>query len=616
MAVDDEAKRVTAQGSDSSDLGRWSWLKLTGRQNHELIVASAYRPVEGTGPNTVHAQHQRFLHSNGTDDNPSDKFFHDLKELINLWKNTGHHIILGIDANEDVRSGSTKNFFRSLGMREIILHTHKNSSPPATCDKNDNRQPIDGIFTTLEIDITAGGYLPFNNGCPSDHRVLWIDVPYKNVFGYSTPQIINPKPRRLNNNNPKLVEKYNKQLWKKLIENNLINKANRIAKIANKEGWSNQLETEYNSVNERQYKIRTDIEAKIRRLRTGMIPWSPKLQKFRTNIEIWLLLTKRMKGRKVSNKKIRRLLNKTNIQGAYDMTVEQLEESLSKAFTEYKKAKSKAEVWRDEFMDNLASTRANYKGTDKEKELKQLRHIEQQKTVARNIKRMRGKLNKTATTQVYVNYGQGRQLMTTKDEIEIACIHENDSRFSQSENTPPMTDPLLSDLGLLAETEQVQEILQGIYVPPPDTDKYAALLIRELKMPNNVINNPVPQIEVTPEMNRDAWRKQRESVSSDPHGLSFSHYKAAAQDEINNEFDSTMRNLPFKYGFSPDRWRNITDVEILKKAGVYDIEKMRTISLMDAAFNMNNKQLGKDLMKHAEKLNNLAREQYGSRKNH
>jgi hypothetical protein len=37
---------------------------------------------------------------------------------------------------------------------------------------------------------------------------------------------------------------------------------------------------------------------------------------------------------------------------------------------------------------------------------------------------------------------------------------------------------------------------------------------------------------------------------------------------------------------------------------------------MDAAFNMNNKQLGRDLMIHAEDNQNLAHEQYGSRKKH
>ncbi len=37
----------------------------------------------------------------------------------------------------------------------------------------------------------------------------------------------------------------------------------------------------------------------------------------------------------------------------------------------------------------------------------------------------------------------------------------------------------------------------------------------------------------------------------------------------------------------------MTDVEILKKAGGYDIEKMRTIMLMNSEFNMNNKKLGR-----------------------
>jgi hypothetical protein len=60
----------------------------------------------------------------------------------------------------------------------------------------------------------------------------------------------------------------------------------------------------------------------------------------------------------------------------------------------------------------------------------------------------------------------------------------------------------------------------------------------------------------------------------------------------------------------------ITDVEILKKAGVFDVELMCTIQLMHAEFNMNIKKLGRDVMVHAERLRALAPEQYGSRKNH
>ena len=60
----------------------------------------------------------------------------------------------------------------------------------------------------------------------------------------------------------------------------------------------------------------------------------------------------------------------------------------------------------------------------------------------------------------------------------------------------------------------------------------------------------------------------------------------------------------------------MTDVEILKKAGVYDVEKMRTILLMNAEFNMNNKKLGREMMANAERHGKIAREQYGRRRHH
>ena len=72
----------------------------------------------------------------------------------------------------------------------------------------------------------------------------------------------------------------------------------------------------------------------------------------------------------------------------------------------------------------------------------------------------------------------------------------------------------------------------------------------------------------------------------------------------------------YKHGFAPNLWKEIVDVEILKKAGVYDIEKMRTITLMHSDFNMNNKKLGKEIMKRAVEYNTIAPEQYGSRPGH
>ena len=69
-----------------------------------------------------------------------------------------------------------------------------------------------------------------------------------------------------------------------------------------------------------------------------------------------------------------------------------------------------------------------------------------------------------------------------------------------------------------------------------------------------------------------------------------------------SQFDALLRSLPMQYGFTPQAWMYITDVAILKKAGLYDVEKMRTIQLMHAEFNANNKHLGRMVMRNAEEL--------------
>ena len=128
--------------------------------------------------------------------------------------------------------------------------------------------------------------------------------------------------------------------------------------------------------------------------------------------------------------------------------------------------------------------------------------------------------------------------------MEQACIKENIERFSQSNNTPPMTEPLVSELGFLGNMEEAQSILNDTYQPPEDIDPYAKLLIQELHMPENTCANPMKETEVTPTSNKSAWNKQKEQISSDPDGLSFSHYKAACQDPKLNLFDTSLCNLP------------------------------------------------------------------------
>jgi hypothetical protein len=274
-----------------------------------------------------------------------------------------------------------------------------------------------------------------------------------------------------------MVKNYNSKVSSELKKQGLFDALTTLQAQA-QQGWSPELETEFNRIKGAQYKIRKDVELKIRHLRMGAVEWSPKLQSYSTAIEIWSLLLKKRKGTwNISNCKLRWLLCSSDIKDAYSKTIPEIEDALTKAFDDYKTARNQASTWRDEFLASLAKSRAEKKGTTAEAKLKQLQSIAKQKRLARNIKRMQGKLQRNATVQIVVNDEHGRRVVTEKQEMEEACIEENIARFSQSQDTPPMMEPLVDQLGYLADTTEAEEILQGTYQPPEGTNYYARLFL-------------------------------------------------------------------------------------------------------------------------------------------
>lgn len=89
-------------------------------------------------------------------------------------------------------------------------------------------------------------------------------------------------------------------------------------------------------------------------------------------------------------------------------------------------------------------------------------------------------------------------------------------------------------------------------------------------MPDSIKTSKTPATVDTQDHQR-AWTRQKETISSDPDGLPFSHYKASATDKVICLFDSIIRSLPYKFGFPPTAWLPMTDVMILKKVGVSSI---------------------------------------------
>jgi hypothetical protein len=221
---------------------------------------------------------------------------------------------------------------------------------------------------------------------------------------------------------------------------------------------------------------------------------------------------------------------------------------------------------------------------------------------------MRRRSKGLSTSGVLVSTNNGpKRLVTEQSTLEDVIIAENERKFHQTEGQCPLLEgKLLEDIGLCATGAEVSHIMQGTYIPPPDTTHATKSFLRACKQ--NITTN---KNDVYEHLSFDhyckAWSHAKEKTGS---GLvHFGHWKAGIQDEKIAKVQWRLTIIPPRHGFSPNVWQKATDVMILKKEGVLDLERLRTIVLYEADFNFLNKCIGRQVMDSAVRNGNMAAEQ-------
>jgi hypothetical protein len=179
-----------------------------------------------------------------------------------------------------------------------------------------------------------------------------------------------------------------------------------------------------------------------------------------------------------------------------------------------------------------------------------------------------------------------------------------------------MTSPLVEEFGYLAQGSATNAILNDTYIPPHGTHPYTQKLLKELQMDPSVAEAPPMKVIFSVDQHIKGWQKAREFTASGPSGLTFSHFIAATYDPALPSFDVTMVNIPYATGYSSIRWQSGTDIMIPKSVAFLQVNKLRTLRLLDPEFNQNNTLLGRSVMAHTEAYSHIPAEQYGSRKKH
>ena len=193
--------------------------------------------------------------------------------------------------------------------------------------------------------------------------------------------------------------------------------------------------------------------------------------------------------------------------------------------------------------------------------------------------------------QVYATINGTRTCCEDQQSVEMACIMEGISRFTQTNQSSLMHPSMLELFGCNAELLAAFEVLLGDFefsqVPFP----YLCRLLEHLYIPEKVWSQGIMYPGITIDEHIRVWRSQRTMTASTSTQLNFSDHQAAIQHPGMAKVDQLIREIPFSKGFAPEHGKDIEDFQILKKAGVWEVEKMRIIQMMGTSFNMNNKKM-------------------------
>ncbi len=204
---------------------------------------------------------------------PIEQFWIDVKKAIATWLADGEQIIIGGDWNHPI--SKVNDHLKSFKLKEVITTKHGLEDAPPTYIRGS--QAIDGIYTNATINATQCGYLPFNKGIMSDHRILWMDVPLDCIVGFSMNDPVTPPARRLKNKDPRVQRKYLEFLHKFWVSHNLYVKM----AMAYSESSFPPTKKVIEAMHQCELLYQQGMiaaEKQCRKLRRGAHPWSPTFE--------------------------------------------------------------------------------------------------------------------------------------------------------------------------------------------------------------------------------------------------------------------------------------------------------------------------------------------------
>jgi hypothetical protein len=589
---------------DKDGLGRWSGFKLKGKNNKTIIILSAYRPTKSRdlGDNTCYSQQWRLLRSkHQREPRPREVFVTDLIKLITEWENNNFEVIIGADMNESCVKAKSE--VTHLLNKTTLVSLLNIDDPPATYTRGS--QCIDFMFGTPNIKRATErhGYLQFYKGAwDSDHRGLFVDLNIDKLF--DVPIQTPPNTRRnLTSTNWITATKFIGLLQK---ETKLAQIEQQLVKLERIDVLSESNKQKVDDIDKQFTEILIKAERKCKKIEDTY--WSEVLHHHQMIHKYWKI-TAKGGANKINITAITQDLA-AKLPQASDVwqgdPTRPTKHQLKRSTERLKEIRKNAWDHRKEFLIKLQIQYREVGDKKREKIIQSIRKAELRKkciSICKSINKPKGQQG--GLTHIIINTDQGNVVIDNQTTMNQLLREKNITHFSQAKKTPCVEGELQRILTQNGVSKIFQQALQGKI--PKNTEQRTHDILTELKQVRREMSDFIPFDAMV-----NGFLKWKEKTSTSPSGKHLGIYKTlikvmngkyepkatlqSAKATCTEEYKQTavralqiqhkLMNLAIKHTITYTRWKTIHNFFIEKIPGNPLINKLRTIHLYEADWNL------------------------------
>ena len=509
---------------DFRGLGRWnSWL-IQSDPSHRTRMVVAYQVGQARqkGIQTIYQQHARYISRHGIPGMPRSLFQDDIVTAITNWINNGDRLILFIDMNEHVLSGTLPQKLLRLGLEEAT-HKHWGIDEPNTYVYGDSK-PIDGVYHTPDLVITAVAQLSFHEGV-GDHRNILIDITTHSAIGKFERRVIPPKARRLTTRNESSVKSYIKFVNRECQKHQIQQRLNKIERDTRTNPVTDSQRAQLEGIDIQRSEIQRGGECQCRKIVKPKLPFSPPIRGINMQRRAYTNLVAWHKKGGGSGGNVFRAALRAGIERPRSLTVSECEAGIKACKQLMVEQEEKAGLLRRKHLQNRYELASDLKDPVRCEQIKKIMIREEQKDQWARIKQGTGEPRSGATNLVQRMEGDNIIDISEASAMNREIQQVTEKRFDLARSAPITNSSLRHLIGYNSDTKFARDLLQRKTPIPLDVDETTAELINEMCNLWSRLQPTHEPVEITPAIYKYYWGRANENTSSALSGIHFGHWK-------------------------------------------------------------------------------------------